>query len=381
MVPTFTGDPRVELVAAASLRPEARRKFTDEFSAKAYETVMELSDDPDVDVVYIATPHQLHAEHAALAAAKGKHLLVEKPMALTVTECQAMISAARKAGVHLIVGHSHSFDAPILKARSLIASGQFGRPRMIQALNFTDFLYRPRRPEELRTEEGGGVVFSQAAHQVDIVRMLGGGRVRSLRAATGAWDPERPTEGAYMALLTFESGAVATLTYSGYAHFDSDELTGWIGELGKPKDETRYGAARKLLQGAVDAGHEAAMKSARNYGGANYSAAGVPTPGMDPIYYQHFGFVMVSCDHADIRPLPTGVMIYGDTEKRLDPLPQPMVPRAEVIDELYDAVVHGRAPTHSGEWSLATMEVCLAILESAAQQREITLQHQVELSH
>jgi phthalate 4,5-cis-dihydrodiol dehydrogenase len=381
MVPTFTGDPRVELVAAATQRPEARRKFEADFSAKAYETVMELCGDPAVDVVYIATPHQLHAEHAALAAANGKHLLVEKPMAVSLGECQAMISAARKAGVHLIVGHSHSFNAPILKARALIDSGQFGQPRMIQALNFTDFLYRPRRPEELRTEEGGGVVFSQAAHQVDIVRLLGGGRVRSVRAATGAWDPERPTEGAYSALLTFESGAFATLTYSGYAHFDSDELTGWIGELGKAKDESRYGAARKVLQGVADAEQEAAMKSARNYGGSNYSTAGVPSPGTDPIYYQHFGFVLVSCDRADIRPLPTGVMIYGDMEKRLDVLPQPTVPRTEVIDELYEAVVHGRPPTHSGEWSLATMEVCLAILDSAAQRREIVLQHQVELSH
>ena len=59
---------------------------------------------------------------------------------------------------------------------------------MITALNYTDFLYRPRRPEELDTAQGGGAVFNQAAHQVDIVRLLGGGRVKSVRAATGAWD-------------------------------------------------------------------------------------------------------------------------------------------------------------------------------------------------
>jgi phthalate 4,5-cis-dihydrodiol dehydrogenase len=376
MVPTFTGDTRVELVAAATQRPEARKKFAEDFSARAYETVAELCDDPDVDVVYIATPHQLHVEHATLAAAKGKHLLVEKPMALTTAECRVMIEAANKAGVHLIIGHSHSFNAPILRARALIASGEFGGVRMIQALNFTDFLYRPRRPEELRTEDGGGVIFSQGAHQIDIVRLLGGGLVRSVRAATGAWDPERPTEGAYSALLSFEDGAFATLTYSGYAHFDTDEFTGWIGELGKAKDQSRYGAARKALaaNGEVD---EAQLKSARNYGGNAYATAGVPDPRLDDVAYQHFGFTLVSCDRADLRPLPTGVMIYGDTEKRLDALPSPKVPRAEVIDELYNAVVLGKRPLHNGEWSLATMEVCVAILQSAKESREIALRHQI----
>ena len=93
-----------------------------------------------------------------------------------------MIAAARHAGVHLIVGHSHSFDAPILRTRALIASGEYGAVRMITALNYTDFLMRPRRPEELDTAQGGGAVFNQAAHQVDIVRLLGGGRVKSVRA-------------------------------------------------------------------------------------------------------------------------------------------------------------------------------------------------------
>ena len=113
MLPTFTGDPRVTLVAAADPRPEARQRFAADFGGKGYETVEELCADPTVEVVYVATPHQFHAQHAALAARHGKHLLVEKPMALTLDDCAAMIAAARSAGVHLVVGHSHSFDAPM----------------------------------------------------------------------------------------------------------------------------------------------------------------------------------------------------------------------------------------------------------------------------
>jgi phthalate 4,5-cis-dihydrodiol dehydrogenase len=368
MAPTLAGDARVELVAAADPRAEARAKFKTDFGGNAYATVEELCADPAVEVVYVATPHQLHAEHARFAFAAGKHALVEKPMALTLDECRAMVDAAKKAKRQLIVGHSHSFDAPIRRTRELIRGRQFGRLRMITALNFTDFLYRPRRPEELDTTRGGGAVYNQAAHHVDIVRLLGGGRLRSVRAATGAWDAKRPTEGAYSALLTFEDGAFASITYSGYAHFDSDEFTGWIGEGGQRKDPNAYGAARQLL-----AADEMELKNARNYGGAQYAAA----PGA--LAHQHFGVLIASCERADLRPLPDGVWIYGNRERRMEPLPAPKVQRADVIDELYAAVIESKAPLHDGEWALATTEACLAILQSAKEQKEIPLRNQTGL--
>jgi phthalate 4,5-cis-dihydrodiol dehydrogenase len=369
MLPTFVGDPRVQLVAAADPRADARERFEQEFGGKAYKTVDEMCADPQVEAVYVATPHQHHAENTRSAAKHGKHVLVEKPMALSPTDCQTMIEAARAANVHLIVGHSHSFNAPILHTAAIIASGEVGAVRMITAFNYTDFLYRPRRPEELDTARGGGVMFNQAAHQIDIVRLLGGGLVNSVRAMTGAWDPQRPTEGAYNAFLAFEGGAAATATYSGYAHFDSDEFCDWVGELGAPKNPERYGEARRTLAGSAE--QELAQRTARAYG------LGFNAPEIGERWHQHFGVVVVSCERADLRPLPNGVMIYGDDAKRLEPLPRPTVQRAEVIDELYDAVVHGKPPLHSGEWARATLEVCLAILQSGREQREVALTHQV----
>ena len=379
MLPTLTADPRLELIAAADPRAEAIERFAADFGARVYSSVEDLCADPEVDVVYIATPHQHHAAHVALAAAHGKHALVEKPMAITLEDCRRMIEATARAGVWLIVGHSHSFDRPILRTREIIDSGAVGGVQMINAQYYTDFLYRPRRPEELVTERGGGVVFSQGAHQVDIVRLLGGGRVTSVRAMTGAWDPARPTEGAYAALLTFDDGAFASLTYSGYAHFDTDEFCGGIGELGVAKDASSYGAARRNLERVANAGQEAALKQARNYGGVGYRGPAATWVGGPP-WHQHFGLVLVSCEHADLRPLPTGVMIYGDTEARLEPLCKPEIPRAEVVDELYDAIVHTRSPLHDGRWAMATLEVCLAILEAARDRREITPRHQVGIA-
>lgn len=368
MLPTLGADPRLALVAGADTRAEARQRFAADFSAKAYETVEALCADPNVEAIYVATPHQHHAQHSELAARHGKHLLVEKPLALTLEECAAVVEAARRAKVHLVVGHSHSFDAPVARLRALIESGAFGAVRMINAINYTDYLYRPRRPEELDTAQGGGAVFNQAAHQVDIVRLIGDGRVASVRAATGAWDAMRPTEGAYAALLTFADGAFASLTYNGYGNFDSDEFQGWVGEMGQAKKP--YAAAPRSR--FANAEEETAFKNARNYGGAEYRP-----PAMQAPMHQHFGTLLVSCERADLRAMPDGVMIYQNGTARLDAVPPPVVPRAEVIDELYQAVVQGVAPLHDGAWSMATLEVVLAMLRSAGEGREVTLAHQV----
>lgn len=374
MLPTFVHDSRVTLVGATDPIAQARAQFEKDFAAPSYESIEALCANPAVDVLYIASPHQFHAEHVRLAASFGKHVLVEKPMALTVDECTSMIEATLSAGTHLIVGHSHSFNTPIRRTRELIDSGRYGTVKMIHAMNYTDFLYRPRRPEELDTAAGGGVIHSQATHQIDIVRLLGGGLVRSVRAHTGAWDAARPTEGAYSALVEFEDGAFASATYSGYGHYDSDELLDNVGEMGQAKNPNDYGTARKRLQGAASSTEEAMLKAARNYGGSQYSAGTAPP---QELQNQHFGQLIVSCEKADLRPGPTGIAIYADGEKTFEPLPAPTVPRQEVIDELFAAVVEGRSPVHSGEWARATTAVCLALLESARTGRDCRPGYQV----
>ena len=374
MLPTFLTDARVELAAGVDPREGARRQFKRDFSVPVYASLEPLLEHPEIDVVYFATPVGGHVEQVAAAAAAGKHILIEKPLALTLADCQTIIETVRRAGVELIVGHSHSFDAPIALARKLIAGGTYGPLRMITALNYTDFMYRPRRPDELVTAKGGGVVFSQGAHQIDILRLLGGGRLRSVRAVTGIWDSARPSEGAYSALLTFDNGTAATAVYSGYAHFDSDELQEWTTEIGWEKDPEKYWNARADLiakSGEID---EADLKEAQTYGGDRY----VPPHATElvPPKYGHFGSIIASCDKADIRPLPWGVSVYADGRHQKIKLARPTVFRAEVISELAAVVNENEPPRHTGEWSMATLETCLAILESSQAQKEINLHHQ-----
>jgi phthalate 4,5-cis-dihydrodiol dehydrogenase len=360
--PTLLADPRVQVVAAADPRPEARAAFAAEFDAPAFSEARELLERADVEVVYIATPHQTHVDLTLAAASAGKHILVEKPIALRLADGRAMTQAARAAGVRLLVGPSHGFDPPVACAARLIASGELGRPRMITATTFTDFLYRPRRSEELDTAQGGGVVFSQAAHQVDVVRRLAGAPVATVRATTGAWDPDRPTEGAYQAFLTFEGGASAVLTYSGYGRYDTDALMDWIGETGGAKDPESYGVARRRLSGAS----EAELKAARAYGATKVAAQA-------PNGQEHFGFVLVACERGDLRLTATGVEVYGPDARRTIDTPLGAATRHGVVDELWAAVIEGRLPIHDGAWGTENLAVCLAILRSAAEAREVAI--------
>jgi phthalate 4,5-cis-dihydrodiol dehydrogenase len=372
MLPAFSAHPRIALVAATDPRADALTRFSAEFDAAGYSTVEVLCSDPRVDAVYVASPNRFHVEHVKTAARHGKHVLVEKPMALSVGDCLEMISVAEQNGIFLLVGHSHSYDLPYLRARELIRSGQFGRVRMITALNYTDFLYRPRRSEEFEARAGGGVVFSQAAHQIDVARLLAGVPAKSVCAFTGSWDPTRPTEGAYSAQMFFVDGTFASLTYSGYAHFDTDEFNDWQSELGLRRDPNSYGVARQMLRTAKGPLEEAELKNRRAYG-----PSGPDTFRVGDLSHNHFGLVIVSCDRADLRPTPRGVWIYADEDRRFDELAAPTIPRAEVVDELCDAALLNRPPLHSGEWGLATLESCLGILKSAGSRREVALLHQV----
>ena len=244
---------------------------------------------------------------------------------------------------------------------------------MVQALQYTDFLYRPRRPEELDTRQGGGVVFSQAAHQVDVVRLLAGGLVNSVRAQVGRWDAARPTEGAYSALLGFEGGAFASLVYNGHGFFDTDRWMDGVGEMGQPKPPHAHQQTRARLAAATDEAAEVALKAERNFGGSAFT---LPTLAA-PTAFQHFGPVIVSCDKAHLRLTPLGVEVSDAQGTRVLASPLPAVPRAEVIDEVWSVAREGAAPLHDGQWSLATLEVCLAMLASDASGRDVPLHHQV----
>jgi phthalate 4,5-cis-dihydrodiol dehydrogenase len=372
MIQAIKSHPSIRIVAAADRRPELRDRITADFEVPTYDDLEAMCRRNDVNVVYVATPHEFHREHAVLAAENKKHVVVEKPMALSLADCDEMVAAADRNGVVLIIGHTHGFDPTVALMRRTIAGGDVGRLAMINMWNYNDFIYRPRRPEELDTALGGGILFNQLPHQVEIARLLAASPVRSVRAMAAILDRARPTEGCCMVFIEFESGVAASLTYSGYDHFDSDEFHFWVAESGQKKAPA-YGRSRRFIRENTTAGSEAKAKADRYGYGSTFWKARQAEAGERR--QPHFGIVIATCERADLRQSADGVLIYGDEGVReITPPPQKSAPgQGDVLDELCGAVLKGEKPVHDGRWGRDTMEACLAILKSYKERREIRI--------
>ncbi|HWK35445.1 Gfo/Idh/MocA family oxidoreductase [Sphingomonas sp.] len=366
MVPVIAAHPRLRLVAAADLNPVLRERFARDHGVPAFDDVAALVARDDVEAVYVATPHALHARHVLLALAHGKHVVVEKPMGLTLAECDAMIAAADAAKATMIVGHTHGFDPAIARIRDLVEEGAVGEPVLVNLFNYTNFLYRPRRPEELDPAQGGGVLWNQLPHQIDVARTVIGRPIRSVRAMTAALDPARRVDGLVSVFAEFDGGATAMLVYSGYDRFDSDEFSEWIGASGQAKQPAHGATARALPNDATD--EVDARQTRWGYGGD--SMRPVPAAGLP-----HFGQLIVSCVNADIRQSPRGLIVYDRDGMREVPVAATAARpgHAAVFDELWAALRGGAPAVHDGRFGRATIEACLAIAESARLGAEVGL--------
>ncbi|MGH8057979.1 MAG: Gfo/Idh/MocA family oxidoreductase [Candidatus Entotheonellia bacterium] len=379
MIPAFVQHPHIELTAAADIDKGQLEKFQGEFHAETYLNAADLCKNPQVDVVYIATPNQFHTEHALLAMEQGKHVLVEKPMTLTLEDADVMIQAAERHGVQLMVNVKHSFDPYIVKIGEIVQSGELGRLRMLHYWYFADWLYRPRTAEELNPSLGGGVTWRQGPHQFDILRTLAGGLVRSVRAMTGMWDERRPVVGCHAAYLEFEDGTAATAVYSGYDHFNSRELTFGVGQARQEAESSAHAQGRKTLRQLASGEAETALKRAQRYGGASWAGRAAGAPPRRSATWVLGGPLVVTFEHGDVRLTPSGLVIYGDEDQREIPLSRETDGRHGIVNQLYEAVVNGRRPTTDGRWGKATVEVLLAVFASARERREVFLAHQVPL--
>ncbi|MBX9846175.1 MAG: Gfo/Idh/MocA family oxidoreductase [Xanthobacteraceae bacterium] len=366
-LPAIRGHAGFELAAFADPVAEIRESVAAETGAVAFADIPSLLAGTSLDAVYIATPTELHAEHAGLAFAAGKHVLTEKPMAIRIEDAQAMIAAADRAGLSLVVGHAHGYDRPIAAMREIVASGRLGRVRMIHTWNFTDWMYRPRRPDELAIALGGGVTFRQGSHQFDIIRLLGGGMVKSLRATAFDWDPNRRSIGAHTVYLQFADEAVATAVYNGYGYFSTMELVSDVTEWGFTEPVGKRPPVRRSAAASTADELEAKRKRAKT-----------AIPASAP-HQPHFGLTVVSCERGDIRQSPDGLYVYSDRGREEIAVRNDRSPRDLVLDE-FAAAITGRArPVHNGRWGLANLEVCLAAIESSQRGEEIVLKHQVSI--
>ena len=355
--------PEIALSAVADVRQEALAACRAKNPlVEVHARVEAMCQSKNVDAVWIATPNEFHAAHAVAAANGGKHVVCEKPMALSLSECDRMIEAAAKNRVQLLM-HSKAGDPPIRKMREVITSGRLGRPIQINSWNYKAWLDLPRLPAELESAKGGGIVFRQGSHQVDIVRTIGGGLIKSVRAITGRWHPRFDTEGDYTAFVEFADGAPATLVFNGYGGFDMTELTWGIGEGGYAVSERAVSPIAAAAPVSKDSKYAELTRAERRQR-------------TGPRRQPFFGLTLVSCEKGDIRQSPDGLYVYTG-EGREEISCAPFMDRAGELRRLYEAAIEGRPEFADGKWGKATLEVLLAIIQSSKERREIALAHQV----
>ncbi len=217
-----------ELVAVCRERPELAEAFAKEFGArKWYPDAATLLADPEIDAVYIATPVNLHAAHTIAAANAGKHVLCEKPMAMNVAECDAMIAACRANDVALGIAYYRHMYPAIAGIKRIIASGEIGTVVLTQINAFEYFDPAPDHPRHwftVREKAGGGPMFDFGCHRLEILVDVFG-PVRDVTSMVGNVAPfARDVEDTAIAVLMFERGSYATLSVTHASNEPRDTL-------------------------------------------------------------------------------------------------------------------------------------------------------------
>jgi len=206
--------PGGELVAISRARAELAESFAAEFGARRWHARwQDLIADRGVDAVYVATPVRVHADQAIAAADAGKHVLCEKPMAMTVAECDRIIAACRANRVRLGVAYYRRFYPAVVRIKAIIGSGEIGEGVLAQAEAFESFNPRPGDARAWlvdKREAGGGPMMDFGCHRIELLLNLFG-PVSRVASAVSNCVLKREVEDTAVALLQFERGACATV--------------------------------------------------------------------------------------------------------------------------------------------------------------------------
>ncbi|MGW5715075.1 Gfo/Idh/MocA family protein [Amycolatopsis sp. NPDC003865] len=335
---------RFRLAGVADLDPAARDRAAAETGCRVHPDVASLAASGDVDVVYVATPTATHLAAVQAVAARGKHVISEKPLATTLADARLAVDAADRAGVVLLVGATHSYNAPVRVLRRLVEDGTLGPLLSVCATCHTDWHRRPRSAADLDAAQGNGLVLRQGAHQIDILRYVCGGLTESVTGTTfGGADG---TELGFSAQLAFPGGVHASAYYVGTGGFDSRLQTWGVGELGTFDVTATPETSRFFVlpgEGAVS-----------------------------PV----FGTLAATFAGGGAWVTPTGALVFAGDDVTEVGVEDEASGWQALLAELA-AALDGHPTVHTGRWGLATLEVALALHESARTGRRVGLHHQV----
>jgi len=228
VIPGMRRARRTEVVAVASRNLDAGRRVAAELGIPtAYGSYAELLADPAIDAVYIPLPNHLHAEWTIEAARAGKHILCEKPLALTAADGERMVQAAETAGVVLMEAFMYRHHPSWTAVREIVASGRIGQLAAIQS--WFSYFNDDRTNIRNIAEFGGGALYDIGCYTINLSRMLFGGEPTRVLSALRR-DPTDHTDVLTSAILEFESG-IASFTCA--TRLETDQRVHIYGDRGR----------------------------------------------------------------------------------------------------------------------------------------------------
>jgi predicted dehydrogenase len=200
-------------------RDEKRtQEFASRYGVKAYTDVAEMVIQENLDIVTICTPHPAHREPAIKAMKAGAHVLIEKPLASSLQDCDAMLEVAKETGKQIGIISQRRFYSPCLRLKNAIDSGKIGKPLLgtVFMFGWRDEAYYKSDPWRGSWEgEGGGVLVNQSPHQLDLLQWFMGSEIEEVY---GTWKnlnhPYIEVEDTALAIVKFKNGALANIIVS-----------------------------------------------------------------------------------------------------------------------------------------------------------------------
>ena len=197
----------------ASRDADRAAAFAAEFNgADSFGSYASAVADARVDAVYVCTPHHLHLEHARLAAGAGRHILLEKPLARTAQEAQAIVAVASDAGITLMVAENYRFMPPVIAAKNMVERGDLGTLRLAQLQE--DFPFQPVEWRNNSELNGGGVLIDGGIHKASLLAYLAGNPYEVYAAEVPSAQPGLGAEDGVVAMLRYASGMVGIINHS-----------------------------------------------------------------------------------------------------------------------------------------------------------------------
>lgn len=217
-IDAIAAHPECELVALCDINEARLGELCEKQGVPGYTNYKDLPEAVDFDAVILNLPHGLHAEASIFFLEHGKHVFVEKPMANTTEECDAMLAAAERSGKKLAVGHVQRFFRPNRVVKEMIDSGELGKLCMYSEQRSINY-FLPNRPAWFTSKKmaGGGIIMNYGAHAFDKLFYVTGKRPVEIFANTANLINDKDVEGHAQIFAKFEDGLSAVITFSGYS--------------------------------------------------------------------------------------------------------------------------------------------------------------------